>query len=95
MSLGLWCSAVELGGGGRRRGEGQVETCRTDGLEAVTKGLLEKEELDRHEIKELIGPSVHTQREAELPDRPPIVTDSSNPTVADNANATSRDAGEN
>jgi len=31
---------VELGGGGRRRGEGQVGTCRADGLRAVK---------DRHE----------------------------------------------
>ena len=38
MSLGLWCSAVELGGGGRRRGEGQVETCRADGSGAVKDG---------------------------------------------------------
>jgi hypothetical protein len=30
MSLGLWCAGVEFGGGGRRQGEGQVETCRAD-----------------------------------------------------------------
>jgi hypothetical protein len=36
MSLGLCCAGVELGGGGRRRGEGQVGTCRADGLGAVT-----------------------------------------------------------
>jgi len=30
MSLGLWCVGVELVGGGRRRGESQVETCRAD-----------------------------------------------------------------
>ena len=35
MSLGLWCAGVELGGGGWRRGEGQVETCHDDGLGAV------------------------------------------------------------
>jgi hypothetical protein len=35
MFLGLWCAGVELGGGGRRRGEGEVETCRVDGLGAV------------------------------------------------------------
>jgi hypothetical protein len=40
MSLSLWCVGVELGDGGRRRGEGQVGTCRADGLEAVK---------DRHE----------------------------------------------
>ena len=38
MSLGLWCAGVELGGGGRRRGEGQVGTCRADGLGAVKDG---------------------------------------------------------
>ena len=31
MSLGLWCVGVEFGGGGRRRGEGQVGTCSADG----------------------------------------------------------------
>jgi hypothetical protein len=30
MSLGLCCAGVELGGSGRRQGEGQVETCRAD-----------------------------------------------------------------
>jgi hypothetical protein len=35
MSLGLWCAGAELGGGGQRRGEGQVGTCRADGPEAV------------------------------------------------------------
>ena len=38
MSLGLWCAGVELGGGGRWRGESQVETCRADGLGAVMDG---------------------------------------------------------
>jgi hypothetical protein len=38
MSLGLWCSGVELGGGGRRRGEGQVGTCRANELRAVKDG---------------------------------------------------------
>jgi hypothetical protein len=38
MSFDLWCADVELGGGGRRRGEGQVGTCRADGLEAVKGG---------------------------------------------------------
>jgi hypothetical protein len=37
MSLGLWCAGVELGGGGRWRGKGQVETCRANGL-GVIKG---------------------------------------------------------
>jgi hypothetical protein len=31
----LYCAGVELGGGDRRWGEGQVETCRVDGLRAV------------------------------------------------------------
>jgi hypothetical protein len=38
MSLGLCCTGVELGGGGRRRGEGQVEMCRADGPRAVKDG---------------------------------------------------------
>ncbi len=46
-----------------------------DGLEAVAKSLVEKEELDRHEISDLIGPSVHKEKEAELPQRPPIVAE--------------------
>jgi hypothetical protein len=38
MSLGLWCAGVELGGSGWRWGEGQVGTCRADGLEVVNDG---------------------------------------------------------
>ena len=38
MSLGLWRSDVELGHGGRQRGEGQVETCCTNGPRAVKGG---------------------------------------------------------
>ena len=38
MSLGLWCTGVKLGGGGRRRGERQVGTCRADGPGAVKDG---------------------------------------------------------
>ena len=38
MSLGLWCAGVELGGGGRRRGEGQVGTCHADELKALKDG---------------------------------------------------------
>jgi hypothetical protein len=38
MSLRLWCVGVELGGGGRRRGEGEVGMCRADGPEAVKGG---------------------------------------------------------
>ena len=38
MSLDLWCAGVELGGGGRQRGEGQVGTCRADGPGAVKDG---------------------------------------------------------
>ena len=35
MSLGLWCTGVELRDDGRLRGEGQVETGRADGPGAV------------------------------------------------------------
>ena len=35
MSLGLWYAGVELGGGGRWRGEGQVDMGRADGPGAV------------------------------------------------------------
>jgi hypothetical protein len=38
MSLSLWCVGVELGGGGRRLGQGQVGTCRADGPGAVKGG---------------------------------------------------------
>jgi hypothetical protein len=38
MSLGLCCAGVELGGGGRWRGEGQIEMCRADRLETVKGG---------------------------------------------------------
>jgi hypothetical protein len=38
MSLGLWCAGVELGGGGRRRGEGQIGTSRADGPGVVKDG---------------------------------------------------------
>jgi hypothetical protein len=38
MSLDLWCAGVELGGDGRRRGEGQVEMCRADEPGAVKDG---------------------------------------------------------
>ena len=38
MSVGLWCIGVELGGGGRWRGEGQVETGHADGPGAVKGG---------------------------------------------------------
>jgi hypothetical protein len=38
MSLGLCCVDVELRGSGRRRDEGQVETCRADGPGVVKSG---------------------------------------------------------
>ena len=38
MSLGLWYAGVELGGGGRRRGEGQVRMCYADVLRVVKDG---------------------------------------------------------
>ena len=60
------------------------------GLEAVTESLIENEELDRHQIADLIGPSVHKEKEAELPPRPPIVTDNgSSKSAADSAEVTS------
>lgn len=53
-----------------------LETRRED-LQAITDGLVEQEELDRHQIADLIGPSVHTEREAELPARLPTTKNSS------------------
>ena len=38
MSLGLWCTGVELRGGGRWQGEGQVETGHVDGPRAMKGG---------------------------------------------------------
>jgi hypothetical protein len=38
ISLGLCYACVEVGGGGRRRGEGQVEMCRADGPRVVKGG---------------------------------------------------------
>jgi hypothetical protein len=38
MYLGLWCASVQLGGGGRRQGEGQVGTYRADELGAIEDG---------------------------------------------------------
>ncbi|MFT5300631.1 MAG: cell division protease FtsH [Mariniblastus sp.] len=56
-----------------------------DGLESVTQELIVREELDRHQIAEIIGPSVHKERESKLPDRPPVV----NETPAEEATETS------
>ena len=68
----------------------ELLTKHKQGLQAVTDGLLEHEELDRHQIADLLGPSVHKEREAELPARPPIVTDNGSPSsAADNAEVTS------
>jgi hypothetical protein len=38
MSLGFWCAGLELGDGGRQRGESQVGTCRADVPKAVKGG---------------------------------------------------------
>jgi hypothetical protein len=38
MSPGLCCAGVELEGGGRWRGEGQLETCRAEGPAVVKDG---------------------------------------------------------
>ena len=45
-----------------------------DDLQAITDGLLEKEELDRYEIEDLIGPSVHgeTTRPGKTPSEPSV-----------------------
>ena len=56
-------------------------TKHRDGLQAVTDGLLESEELDRHQIADLLGPSVHKEKEADLPDRPPVLNKESEPTA--------------
>jgi cell division protease FtsH len=59
-------------------------------LNAVTEGLLKFEELDRHQIADLIGPSIHKAKESKLPERPPIVTDNGSPKGAtDSAEVTS------
>jgi cell division protease FtsH len=52
-----------------------------DNLVAVAKSLVENEELDRHQIADLIGPSVHKEKEADLPDRPPVVLSPSDPNL--------------
>lgn len=65
-------------------------TKHKSGLKAVTDGLLEHEELDRHQIADLLGPSVHKEKEADLPDRPPVVTDNgSTQSANDGAEVTS------
>jgi len=46
-----------------------------EALTSVAESLVENEELDRHEIADLIGPSVHKEKEADLPERPPVVSD--------------------
>ena len=51
----------------------ELLTEHREGLQAVTDGLMENEELDRHQIADLLGPSVHKEKEAELPDRPPVL----------------------
>ena len=51
-----------------------------EGLQAVTDGLMENEELDRHQIADLLGPSVHKEKEADLPDRPPVLNQDSEST---------------
>jgi cell division protease FtsH len=44
-------------------------------LDALTARLIKKEELDRHEIAEIIGPSVHTDKPALFPPKTDIATD--------------------
>ncbi len=68
----------------------ELLTKHKDGLQSVTASLIENEELDRHQIADLLGPSVHKEREADLPARPPIVTDNgAAKSSADNAEMTS------
>ena len=59
----------------------ELLTKHRDGLQAVTDGLLESEELDRHQIADLLGPSVHKEKEADLPDRPPVLNKESESTA--------------
>ncbi len=64
-------------------------------LNELTKALVEAEELDRHEIAKLIGPSVHKEKEALLPPpRPKVVSPEQDPdempsSSTENAEATS------
>jgi cell division protease FtsH len=51
----------------------ELLTKHREGLQAVTDGLMKNEELDRHQIADLLGPSVHKEKEAELPNRPPVL----------------------
>ncbi len=54
----------------------------------MTQGLLKSEELDRHEIEALIGPSVHKARELEKAARGNILAPDTPPTITGNAEAT-------
>jgi len=58
----------------------ELLTEHREGLQAVTDGLLKSEELDRHQIADLLGPSVHKEKEADLPDRPPVLSTNSEST---------------
>lgn len=60
-----------------------------DALEELTKGLIESEELDRHEIEKLIGPSIHKQKESLLPANTNVIAPDSPPTISGSAEATS------
>jgi cell division protease FtsH len=59
-----------------------------EGLQAVTDGLMKNEELDRHQITDLLGPSVHKEKEAELPARPPVLNPDSVATDPDSESDT-------
>ena len=58
-------------------------------LEELTKGLIEAEELDRHGIEKLIGPSVHKEKESLLQPNTNVIAPDSPPTISGNAEATS------
>jgi cell division protease FtsH len=54
-------------------------------LESVTRGLMEKEELDRHEIEELIGISVHKAKTTDFLAPANILAPDTPPTTSGNA----------
>ena len=66
----------------------ELLTKHKDDLQSVTDGLMEHEELDRHQIEDLIGKSVHKEKEAELPTRNQAASDQP-ASAADSAESTS------
>ncbi|MEM9943363.1 MAG: ATP-dependent zinc metalloprotease FtsH [Planctomycetota bacterium] len=72
----------------------ELLTKHSDSLESLTRALIDAEELDRREIREIIGVSVHVAKEKDIPDRPPLMPDSSIPIADSNSPATPREAGD-